>query len=169
MSVVVLKREGLKVREVEGKKYYLWTVGSEDHWRPTYRIWVSQKLVEEDEEGRAWLVLPKRGVKIERGKKDLILKEGDYNLFGFYVFCGYRGGSSYKILSHVDFEYPFYVYRSERGSLGISDGALVLTKEDRVRIRWERTGRTYGQPKEGFTVIYLDGRVEEIEGELPEV
>ncbi len=50
-------------------------------------------------------------------------------------------------------------------SLGLSQGALVLTRSDKVKVCWHRSGRLYGKPSEGTTIFYLDGKEEMIEDE----
>jgi len=57
--------------------------------------------------------------------------------------------------------YCFDIYESPQGSLGVSAGALILTPEKKLTVRWEKTGRLYGAPESGTTLLYLDGREEE--------
>jgi len=153
----------LEKREVEGKVFYLLKVGSGRHGKPSFIVWVSPKLVTQTQDG-FFLELPAENVNLTRGKKDLILRSGDKNLFNIFVRCGYRGGSEIEILTPGDvFEYQ--EWRSPQGSLGISRGALVLTKDSSVKYRWRRTGRTYGSPTEGISAIGLDGRKTDLEGD----
>ncbi|MFZ8804316.1 MAG: hypothetical protein ACO2PO_15205, partial [Candidatus Calescibacterium sp.] len=58
--------------------------------------------------------------------------------------------------------YKFWEYSSPRGSLGISEGVLVETSKETIKIKWERTGRLYGSAPKGITVLHIDGRVEEL-------
>jgi hypothetical protein len=153
----------LEKKEVEGKTFFLLKVGSCRHDRPSFVIWVSPKLVTQTQDG-FFLELPAENVELTRGKKDLILRSGDKNLFNVFVRCGYRGGSEIEVLTPGDvFEYQ--EWRSPQGSLGISRGALVLTESSSVKYRWKRTGRTYGSPTEGVSVIGLDGSKTDLEGE----
>jgi len=148
-------------RQAEGKVFYLWKVGQEEHDRPTFHIWVNPKLVGKDGED-AFIELPLSGVELQRGKKNLILKPGNRNLFNVFVRCGYRGDSRITILSPGEVYY-YYIFSSPRGNLGISQGALVLTSEDFVKFSWTRTGRLYGNIPEGISVIRLDGTEEQVE------
>jgi hypothetical protein len=85
------------------------------------------------------------------------------NLFYFIVPCGYRGSSQYEIIDPVEVvEYKFYKYSSEIGSLGISSGALIVTKSDKVKIKWHRTGRLYGAVADGISILTIDGNEEEL-------
>ena len=152
-------------KTVEGKTFYYISVGRGFHYRPEYRVWVAKDLLKE-KEGYFYIDLPLQGCDLRQGKKDLVLRKGDLNLFYVLIECGYRGQS---VIDAIITEEPqvFYFdhYESERGSLGISSGALILTKADRVKVRWHRSGRLYGKPAEGLTIFYLDGRKEEIEDE----
>jgi hypothetical protein len=153
----------LEERKVEGKSFFLLKVGSWRHDRPNFLVWISPKLVTQTEDG-FFLELPAENVELAKGKKDMILRPGSKNLFNVFVRCGYRGGSEIEILTPGDvFEYQ--EWRSPQGSLGISRGALVLTESSSVKYRWRRTGRTYGSPPEGVTIIDLDGRKTDLEGE----
>jgi hypothetical protein len=152
----------LEKREVEGKTFYLLKVGSGRHGKPSFVVWVSPKLVTQTQDG-FFLELPIENVDLTMGKKDLILRSGNNNLFNVFVRCGYRGGSEIEILTPGSvFEYQ--VWSSPQGSLGISRGALVLTSSSSVKYKWKRTGRTYGSPTEGVSIIYLDGRKVDLEG-----
>jgi len=48
--------------------------------------------------------------------------------------------------------------------LGVSSGVLVLTPAKKIKIKWHRSGRLYGKPSSGITILHLDGRVEELAG-----
>ena len=153
----------------EGQEYYYVHVGSETHGRPTYIMWVKKSLLKADESGKLYLELPMRGCDVKHGKKEstLILNHGSLNLYYFLIECGYRGDSHIDeiIADAEDVQtFYFYEYASERGSLGISQGVLVLTKAPKIKIKWRRSGRLYGKPSSGVTVLYLDGRQENLEG-----
>jgi len=150
-------------RQVEGRKFYLWKVGSEDHERPSFLIWVSPKLIESDGDD-VFIELPLSNVELRKGKKDFVLRPGNMNLFNVFVRCGYRGGSRVEILTPGEVFY-YSIFSSPRGSLGISQGALVLTASSFVKFKWERTGRLYGAAPEGISIIYLDGSEEQVESE----
>ena len=164
-----MKRLNVSVKEAESKRFFFIDLGSECHGRHSFRLWVSSSLVKEDEKGE-YIELPLSGVEIFKGKseKTFILKKGDYNLFYYYLESGYRGDSHFLIEESTRL-YCFEVWRSPQGSLGIDSGALVLTPEERLTIRWERTGRLYGAPESGTTLLFLDGREEEIECDLEDL
>ncbi|MEM2741052.1 MAG: hypothetical protein QXD95_02775 [Nitrososphaeria archaeon] len=153
-------------KEAEGKIFYFADIGSEDHGRKSFRLWVSSSLVEREEKDGMeieFITLPREGVEVKKTEKGtLVLKKGPYNMFDVYVPCGYRGGSNFEFLSPVELVLPYEVYRSERGSLGVSRGALVLTRESFIKYKWKRTGRLYGEPGKGISIVYVDGKKEEL-------
>ena len=156
-------------KTAEGQTFYYCHVGSERHGRPTYTMWVSKSLLKSDEQGRLFIELPLAGCSLKQGKKEstLILKNGDLNLYHFVIECGYRGDSHIDeiIADAEDVQtFYFYEYASETGSLGVSQGVLVLTRANKIKIKWHRSGRLYGKPASGITVLYEDGRVEALEG-----
>jgi hypothetical protein len=158
-----MTKVSLVERQVEGRSFYLWKVGSEDHERPSFCVWVNPKVVKRDGDG-CFIFLPLSSIELQKGKKDLILKLGDRNLFDIFIKCGYRGSSRIDVISPGEVYY-YYVFSSPRGNLGISQGALVLTDLPFVKFRWERTGRLYGAIPTGISVIHLDGTEEQIESE----
>jgi hypothetical protein len=160
-----MKRFYVYPKQVEGKTFYFTQVGRGFHYKPEYRVWVAKDLLKE-KEGQFYIDLPLQGCDLRQGKKDLVLRKGDFNLFYVFIECGFRGQSVIDaIITDEPQVFYFDWYESERGSLGISSGALVLTKLDRVKVRWHRSGRLYGKPAEGTTIFYLDGREEMIEDE----
>jgi len=166
-----MKKVYVGQKTAEGQTYYYCHIGAEDHYRPTYIMWVSKSLLKSDEQGRLFLEFPVHNCNIAVGKKQstLILKHGNLNLYHFVIECGYRGDSH---IDEIITEEPdqtqifyFYEYASERGSLGVSQGALILSRANKIKIKWHRNGRLYGKPASGITVLYADGRKEEIEDE----
>jgi len=153
----------LEVRRVEGKSFFLLKVGSCRHGRPSFLVWVSPRLVTQTEDG-FFLELPAENVELVKGKKDLILRPGNKNLFNVFVRYGYRGESEIEILT-PSFVFGYEVWSSPQGSLGISRGALVLTESTSVKYSWKRSGRTYGSPTEGISVVGLNGSRADLEGE----
>jgi len=153
-------------KTAEGQTYYYIYVGFETHGRPTYTMWVSKSLLQQDEQGRLFLEFPVKGCDVRQGKKEstLILKHGGLNLYQFVIECGYRGDSHIdQIITEEPFQtFYFEEYASERGSLGVSEGVLVLTRANKIKIKWHRSGRLYGKPACGITVLYSDGRVEQL-------
>jgi len=162
----MVKKVGLVKKQADGRTFYLWRVGSEDHERPSFCIWVNPKLVETggDGDSEPFVYLPINGVELQRGKRDLVLRPGNKNLFDIFIKCGYRGSSHINVLTQSEVYY-YRVFNSPRGSLGVSQGALVLTSEDSVKFQWERTGRLYGAIPTGISIIHLDGTEEQIESE----
>ncbi|DAD54634.1 TPA: hypothetical protein [Aquificae Joseph's Coat Spring virus] len=157
-------------KQVEGKTFYYINVGRGYHYHTEYRVWVAKDLLNEyQHDGKTYFYvdLPLSGCDLRQGEKDLVLRKGDLNLFYVLVPCGYRGQSVIDLIITDEPYQAFYFdhYESERGSLGISSGALILTRSDKVKVRWHRSGRLYGKPSEGTTIFYLDGRTEEIEDE----
>jgi hypothetical protein len=160
-----MKRFYVYPKQVEDKIFYYTQVGRGFHYKPKYRVWVAKDLLKE-KEGQFYIDLPLTGVDLRQGKKDLVLRKGELNLFYVFIECGFRGQSVIDSII-VDDPQVFYFdhYESERGSLGISSGALVLTRSEKVKVRWHRSGRLYGKPSEGTTIFYIDGREEMIEDE----
>lgn len=153
---------------IEGKTFYYLDVGEELHGRKSFRLYVSSKLVEEDENG-TYLRLPRENVDLKVTEKGTrILIPGNCYAFSIVVPAGYRGGSNIEILSAVKHVLPYKVYSSPRGNLGISEGVIVISEEPEVKFYWERTGRTYGNPKQGIAIINLNGEVTNIDDATPE-
>lgn len=168
-----MKRLSVSFKENEGKKFYFRDFGSEGHGRASFRLWISSNFVKEDDKGE-YIELPLAGCEIIQGKSSYsyILKKGNYNLFYCFIPCGYRGGSNFFLEEEIEGTrfFNFEEWKSPQGSLGVSAGALILTPESKLTIRWERTGRLYGDPPEGTTILYLDGREEEgIEEDIKEL
>lgn len=149
-------------REVEGRRFYFFEMGSEYHGKPSCRIWVSPRLITKADD--LYLELPLQGVELEKGQKDYILRPGDKNLFNVFVKCGYRGTSKIEVLTPATSVVEYEFWDSPLGNLGTSRGALVLTESASVKFRWRRSGRLRGAPAEGVTVVYLDGTTVDIEG-----
>jgi len=163
-----MKRYYVSEKTAEGQTYYYIYVGSETHGRPTYTMWVSKSLLKADEQGRLFLEFPVHNCNIAVGKKQstLILKHGNSNLYHFVIECGYRGSSSIDEIITEEPVQTFYFeeFASERGSLGISHGVLALTRANKIKIKWHRSGRLYGKPASGITILHLDGSIENLEG-----
>ncbi|MCD6458936.1 MAG: hypothetical protein J7K82_08845, partial [Thermoproteales archaeon] len=172
----MLKEIQVSSKEDEaGTRFYYIDLGSETHGRPSFRLWVSSRLVQTkkdsvygfgDEIEIQVVRFPANAYIKKTEKGTLILKPSENHITHYiYVPCGYRGGSSIEILEPKDAEtFKFYNYSSPRGSLGISVGMLVVIPKDKVlKFRWERSGRTYGDPKEGITIVLPDGTEKEID------
>jgi len=154
-------------KEVDGRTFYYVEIGSETHGRPTYILWINRRLLTEETIETRRFVFPVKGARIEQGKSNrtLILKpDQEKNVFCYIKGCGYRGYSNVEVYDCGDDckVYKFWEYSSPRGSLGISEGVLVETSKETIKIKWERTGRLYGSAPKGITVLHIDGRVEEL-------
>lgn len=165
-----MERLEVNCKEVDGRRFFYRDFGSEEHGRTSFRLWVSSNFVKKDKEEGYYIELPLKGVEIFQGKSpnSFILKKGEYNLFNFFVPSGYRGRGNFMIEEKTRL-YAYDVYESPRGSLGVSAGAFILTPETRLTVKWERSGRLYGEPDSGTTLLFLDGREEEIEGDLEDL
>jgi hypothetical protein len=64
--------------------------------------------------------------------------------------------SEYKLVSFLILSFP-------KGNLGISDGVIVETQKDFVKIEWYRTGRLYGEPGKGIAIVKIDGTIESLD------
>ncbi|MBX0312592.1 MAG: hypothetical protein JHC31_12630 [Sulfurihydrogenibium sp.] len=146
-------------RNENNKEFYYVNLGALDHYRPIHRLWIPKKLVRKCEKtGELYLQFPIKGVRIEKGKKDLILKPGRYNLFYYFVWSGHRGETEMKVKDwgKTVITHQFQKYESPRGSLGISKEVLILTPFNSVEIEWSRTGFVEGRAKKGVTRIYFE-------------
>jgi len=153
-------------KTVEGKTFYYVEIGRGSYYRVEHRVWVFPEFLTKEED-RFYLTFPVSNCDLKQGKKDLVLRKGNLNLFYIFVECGFRGVSTVDEIITDDEPtiYYFNYFHSERGSTGISHGALILTKSDRVKVRWHRSGRLYGKPATGTNIFYLNGKQEEIEDE----
>ncbi len=156
-------------QEAEGRQIHYLVVGYEDHGRPTAKVFVNPKCLTDD--GRDVKAVGSRLVRTEKGNYVIV---PDENYFTAVVGweSGYRGSSEYELLVPTELELPYRVYRSERGSLGISTYALITAPVNSVvKAKLTRTGRTYGQPKKTVQVIRVeDGelRIENMPAEAQE-
>lgn len=155
-------------KEVEGKKFYYIDFGSEGHGRTSFRLWISSKLTKKDDNGKEYVEFPIQAKIIETQKGTIILKpleEGEqYWVFDLYCESGFRGRAYITVLKPEPLITKVYhYYHSPLGNLGIDYGMLVMVDSNKVKTKWERTGRTYGDPHEGYRIYYADGKVEEIE------
>ena len=164
-------RELVQFIERDGQKFYYIDVGWGCHGKKFFRLWISSKLVEKDEEGREWVTVTGKGRRIIKTEKgNFVLKpDHEYNVFNIGWKCGYRGDSFYEILNKevIEIELPYQIWDSPLGRIGISDYALVSTKSDRVAVNLRRTGRTYGEPKRKVVEYYINEKGEQAERELP--
>jgi len=153
-------------KEVDKKTFYYVEIGSVAHGRPVYLLWINRKLLTQEHIETRRFVFPVKGARIEQGKnsRTLILKpDQEKNVFYYLKGCGYRGNSNVEVYDCGDCKiYKFWEYSSPRGSLGTSEGVLVETSKEMIKIKWSRTGRLYGSAPIGITILHIDGRVEEL-------
>ena len=179
----------VEFREDErGRKFPFVDMGSETHGRTSFRLWVSGRFVRPriidahavwDEERQTWyhpkvqdgyeVVFPVHDARIEKTPKgSLVLRpcKGS-TVYNIFVRCGYRGGADINVLSpdvSADDVFRYREYRSARGNLGVDEGALVNCPVDTpLKYNWRKTGRLYGKPSEGVTIIMPDGTEKEID------
>ena len=140
-------------KETEGGRIYYLNVGYEDHGRPTAKVFVHSDCIENGEVRAMGCTLKKTG----KGNY-VIVPDKDHFVAVVGWESGFRGASDYSILTPVSISLPFKVYRSERGSLGVSKYALVSTgKDEMVKAKLTRSGRTYGKAKTAVQVIKVEG------------
>jgi len=167
--MVRVKRVSFKEDE-NGRRYPYVDIGHEAHGRKSYRLWISGRLLERDEEGNYVITFPKRKARVEKTPKgSLVLRPSDDTMvYKICVGCGYRGRGDFEILSENMGIFPFEIWSSPRGSLGVSRGALVNTPDGKpLKYRWHRTGRLYGSPSMGITIVMPDGTGKEFD-EVPD-
>lgn len=139
-------------------------VGSETHGRPSFRLWVSERLIGKVHSQDAVFFPCRAKIHVtERGTR--VLKPStDHVTYVVGKECGYRGMSSFQVLMPMGVEtFEFTVYHSPLGKTGVSRYALaVVSPPERIVFQWERSGRTYGMPYKGVTCITPDGEVQEL-------
>ena len=165
-----MEREKIRVekKEVEGKTFYFLDVGEEEHGRPSFRLWINGQLVQSGDGDGEYISFPIHGRIIRTEKGNYVLRpEQGWNTFRVGVPCGYRGTSTFEVLSKGAEVFPFESWMSPQGNLGISKYALVSIPSDKVKVRWERDGRLYGDAPRGISIYYSDGKVEKVDG-LPD-
>jgi hypothetical protein len=157
--IIMKQKWGVEKKEFDGKTYFFIKIGSRWFGEPDFLVWVSPKLVNQDQDG-FFIGFPVENVDLVEGKRDLILLPGDKNVFNVTVPCGDYSDSKFEIITPgIMFEYQVW---SSKGNS--SRGALVLTESAYVKFRWKRTGETYGSPSEGVSIIYIDGGKMDLEG-----
>jgi hypothetical protein len=148
-----------------GEKFPYIDIGSEDHGRKSFRLWVSHKLITKEDE-KEIIKFPCNAEIIQTEKGTLVMRPSEnYIVHNIHVECGYRGGAEFEILEPKDVKvYEYRFFHSPRGNCGISRGALVVVPRGSVlKYRWARSGRTYGSPKRGIRIVFEDGKEENFE------
>jgi hypothetical protein len=151
--------------EFEGKRYFYTTIGRGRYLQPGPTLFIHPDLIT-DEGGNKYIQFPVNAdvTEIEKGAVYLITPTPEKTTYYVYVECGFRGVSMIRVVSPENAKvFEFWDYHSELGSLGKSMWVLITVNKDQVvKIEWERSGRTYGEPHKGVMVLYPDGRTEEI-------
>ena len=152
-------------QNIDGKTFYMAKIGLEAHYKPSYIMWVHHNFVKTDEYGRFYIEFPVLNCQLVPGKKEttLILRPGDQILYKLTIECGYRGNSNIDEIETDGEEYQvfkYYEFASERGNLGVSEGVLILTQANPVKVYWSRDGKLDGKAPAGVTVLYKDGVVD---------
>lgn len=167
--MLLVRRLPVKYKEAEDKKFFYLDVGSETHGRPSFRIWVSGRLVQREVKFNrdfyflTFPVLNAGIVQTEKGTLVLRPMPDDSVVYNVLVPCGYRGGSSLKVVSPEKAQvYRYEEYESPLGNLGISQGGIVVAPGS-IKVQWERRGRLYGEAPRGVTTIYSEGREETVD------
>jgi len=119
-------------------------IGSGAHGVPSFRLWVSDKLINNE-----IVEFPVSGRIYTTEKGNFVLRpDREIVTFDILISCGYRGRSQIEIGDGDECHLIYYNYKSQLGSLGISTGALISTRKE-VEIKWSRTGRLYGKDSHG--------------------
>jgi len=163
-AVKILDLE-IEQRVVDGKAFYYVDLG---RIRYITRIWINSLYFIEDLKNKLGEYNETIGIlknaKIEKTLKgNYVIKKGTNNIFFILVLCGYRGSSHIKVVSEYVNLIRFDYYHSENGKLGISEGVVIETSHDNVKIEWQRDGRLYGEPDKGVSVIKVDASVESVD------
>lgn len=169
-DIIVTKIKYVHKKVSDGDVFYYCYIGSETHDKPTFLLWVSSKLIKQRKrEGKIeeYIQFPVKDAGIIVTEKGTKILKPDYGKVVFYLMppAGYRGDSEISILTDVINEFDFRYFHSQRGNLGISKGkiATVDKKNLPIKFRWERSGRLYGKPSKGITIVNADGESETFE------
>jgi hypothetical protein len=159
-------------KEVAGKSVWEFEFGRGRHWSVPVRVFIASELsgasVKLFETGGCEVKFPLVGWRLEEVRDGVLVAKRDVvSMVGYYE-CepGYRGSGSVEIVCPGGlFSVKYPLYRSERGSLGIGQGVLFNAPVDaEVVLRWQKTGRLYGNPGSGLVCVRKDGVAWEVAG-----
>jgi len=159
-------------KEVGGRSVWEFEFGRGRHLSVPVRVFIASDLsgpsVKLFETGGCEVKFPLVGWRLEEVRDGVLVAKRDVvSMVGYYE-CepGYRGSGSVDIVSPGGlFSVKYPLYRSELGSLGIGQGVLFNAPvEAEVVVRWEKTGRLYGNPPSGLVGIRKSGIAWEVSG-----
>ena len=157
----------VKTKQIDSEsKFYYIEIGKQQFFKPHRIVWVSPRLVEKNDKGEEVVEFPAKAKIIITEKGTIKLVPSDTHLtYDIFISCGYRGGAKFEVLEpEAEAMINYVEYRSERGSLGVSVGALVTVQGERpVKVKYKRSGRLYGSAPEGIRIYRPDGESEDIE------
>ena len=82
---MINRKEPLQAPNFDGKTFYFFTVGKEDHDKPSHKFYVKESLVKFDKDAVPYIQFPMFGVFVrvsEKGTKTIV--EGDFNLYNIF-------------------------------------------------------------------------------------
>jgi hypothetical protein len=136
-------------------------VGSEGHGAPSFRLWVSKRLLADGRKSISFPLLNATIVKTEGGHLVLVPSETHRVL---KVIVPTRSSKIISVQPASAEVYRFKVYQSPCGSLGVWAGALIVVPlGETVRVEWERLIKKFRWPAiaRGFSIIYPDNTMHE--------
>jgi hypothetical protein len=171
MAVEVLELR-IDEKEAEGVKFYYTEIVSR---RASFRVWINPSYYQNELKNlkSKYTLGVFKNARIEKTKRNnYVIKRGTHNVFFIRVKCGYLGNSKIKVISDSVNVVDFFYYHSPNGRLGVSACAMIETAED-VKIQWKRSGRLYGEPDKGISIVKVDGSVQSlndvVEEEIDEI
>ncbi len=132
-------------------------VGSEGHGAPSFRLWVSKRLAD----GRKSISFPLNATIVKTGGGHLVLVPSETHRV-LKVVVPSRSSKILSVQPTTAEVYPFKVYQSPCGSLGVWAGALIVAPVDKaVLVEWERLIKKFHPPVRGISIIYPDNTMDE--------
>ncbi|MEN3039820.1 MAG: hypothetical protein ABDI07_11870, partial [Candidatus Kryptonium sp.] len=158
----IITKISLMIKQGEdGKSYYLSPWGSGFHGRVSFYTWYNFRVLDFQNQDKPVAKFPIQG-KIEKGQKEnvyIIRPDEERIVFPFITKCGFRGSSKIlEINPSPEIVLRFEEYKSPRGNLGVSEGALIQVRRSDfpLKIKVKYTGRLYGDPPEMIYLLKLE-------------
>jgi len=148
------------LEKIQSEKKFYYTFFEDKSSKTIF--WINPKYRDELKEEQIRGVF-KNATLYKTDKGNYVVRKGRNYLFFIFIKCGYRGGSNINVLSYNTNMAEFCFFHSPKGNLGISTIAVVETPQDFVKFQWKRSGRLYGNPASGISVVYSDGRIETLD------